>query len=39
MHSTIKQCYVVPSATHTGVAAVTLGTASRSGEPLAGFHV
>jgi hypothetical protein len=38
MHSTIKQGYVAPSATHTGVAVVTLGTASRAGEPVAGLH-
>ena len=39
MHSTIKQGYVAPSAMQTGVADVTLGTASLRGEPLAGFHV
>jgi hypothetical protein len=39
MHSTIKQGYVTPTAKYTGVATVTLGTATKSGEPLAGFHV
>jgi hypothetical protein len=38
MHNTIKQGYVAPSATHTGVAAVTLGTVFRAGEPVAGLH-
>jgi hypothetical protein len=38
MHSTIKQGYVAPSATHTGVAAVTLGTLTKAGEPVAGYH-
>jgi hypothetical protein len=39
MHSTIKQSYVAPSAMHTGVAAVTLGTITKAGEPAAGFHI
>ena len=39
MHSTIKQSYVAPSAMHAGVAIVTLGTASLSGEPVAGYHI
>jgi hypothetical protein len=39
MHSTIKQGYVAPSATHTGVTAVTLGTLTQAGEPAAGYHV
>lgn len=39
MHSTIKHSYVAPIALHTEVAAATLGTASRAGEPLAGFHI
>ena len=39
MHSTIKQGYVAPSAMQTGVAVVTLGTATQSGEPVAGLHV
>ncbi len=38
MHSTIKQSYLAPSATHTTIAVVTLGTASQSGEPVAGLH-
>jgi hypothetical protein len=38
MQSTTKQSYVAPSAMHTGVAMVTLGTATLSGEPAAGFH-
>jgi hypothetical protein len=38
MQSTIKQGYVAPSATHTAVATVTLGTVSKSGEPAAGYH-
>jgi hypothetical protein len=38
MHSTIKQGYVAPSATHTAVAAVTLGTVTKAGEPAAGYH-
>jgi hypothetical protein len=38
MHSTIKQGYVAPSAMHTAVAAVTLGTLTKSGEPAAGYH-
>ena len=38
MHSTIKQGYVAPSAMHTAVTAVTLGTVSKSGEPAAGYH-
>ena len=39
MHSTIKKSYVAPSAMQTGVAAVTLGTVTHAGEPLAGFHI
>jgi hypothetical protein len=39
MQSTIKQGYVAPSATHTGVAAATLGTVSKAGEPVAGYHI
>jgi hypothetical protein len=39
MHSTIKQSYLAPSATHTGVAVTTLGIATLSGEPAAGLHV
>ena len=39
MHSKIKQRYLAPSVTHTGVAVATLGIASQSGEPFAGLHV
>jgi hypothetical protein len=39
MHSTIKQGYIAPSATHTGVVAVTLGINSLAGEPVAGYHL
>jgi hypothetical protein len=38
MHSTIKQGYVAPSAMQSGVAAVTLGTVTQAGEPVAGYH-
>ena len=39
MHSMIKQSYIAPSATHTGVAVATLGVAFLAGEPVAGLHV
>jgi hypothetical protein len=38
MQSTIKQGYVAPIASKTVVAAATLGTATLSGEPSAGYH-
>jgi hypothetical protein len=39
MHSTIKQGYVAPIATQTGVSSLTLGTPTLAGEPSAGYHL